>query len=257
MKKFNKKESLESVPTPSSNILIESIRNLTNFLFTNVDVKFHGLENLQNINSPIIFAVAPHKGHMDSLFARRIIGKANKKIQKKSVFIAAGDGYWDKQPRKALGLAAVRTFTISRKGGEETQRNIQQVEQVIRQGNNLVVFPEGSRYGGKFKTGAAQWAINTRDLNTVIVPIHLKGAEQMMPPGASKPKRRNEKGELFSVDVTIVTPIRVADLVPHNFELISSKRQYTIIKQITAQIEAYIDAIDNFDHRGETPFQPY
>lgn len=256
----------EKVKTPSSNFFIEGLRNFTNLIFTNMDIKFTGAENLENINSPIIFAVAPHNGHIDSLLARRGIGYASTKSRKKSIFIAAGDGYWNKQPRKSLGNMAVRTFSVSRKGGAETKRDKHQVEQIIRQGNHLVLFPEGTRSRNTyekvkqrdFKTGAAQWAIATRDLDTVIVPIHLSGTEQIMPPGSSWPKRKaSRNSKKFSVNLTIGTPIKVADQIPHNFEELPEKQQYQIIKQVTAQIKGFMEAQEEFKLRGSKAVKPY
>lgn len=254
------------IKLPSSNFLIEALRNISNRLLTNVDVTFNGVENLRNITSPIIFAVAPHNGHMDSLFARRAIGSASKQARNKAIFIAAGDGYWDKQPRKTLGTLAVRTVTISRKGGEETKRNKKQIENIIRQGNHLVLFPEGTRsripskkvIEREFKTGAAQWAIATRDLDTVIVPIYMNGAAQIMPPGRATPKFRSKRGEKkFSVSLTIGTPIHVASQIPNNFESLSVKEQYIIIKQITALIHAFMVAQEEFAIRGKKQLLEY
>lgn len=255
----------ERLSIPSSNFLIEGLRNITNFLLTNVDVTFTGIENLQGIHSPIIFTVAPHNGHMDSLFARRAIGRADRKIKNKAIFLAAGD-YWNKQPKKALGSLAVRTFPISRDGGEETQRQKGQVEKIIRQGNHLVLFPEGTRSRDphkkieerKFKTGAAQWAIATRDLNTVIVPIYMQGTEQIMPAGSSLPRFRGKQDkQKFSVTIAIGKPLNIAQQVPTNFENLHHKEQYTIIKQVTAQIKAFMQAQEEFSLRGTTAVEPY
>jgi 1-acyl-sn-glycerol-3-phosphate acyltransferase len=256
----------EKLKLPSSSILIEGLRNLTNYLLTNVNVTFSGTENLQGIDSPIIFAVAPHNGHMDSLFARRAIGRTDRNAKKKAIFIAAGDGFWDKQPRKTMSQMAVRPFTISREGGTQTQKNKKQVEKIIRQGNNLVLFPEGTRSRDPhkkiverdFKTGAAQWAIATRDLDTVIVPIFMQGTEQIMPPGRGLPKFRESKGQKkFSVNITIGKPIHVASYIPDNFENMTEKDQYVIIKQVTALIQAFMIAQEKYidhDHREVVPY---
>ena len=254
------------IKLPNSNPIIEGLRNITNFLLTNVDVTFSGIENLKSINTPIIFVIAPHNGHMDSLFARRAIGRASRRAKNKAIFVAAGDGYWDKEPRKSASSLAVRTFTISRKGGEETKKNKKQIETIIRQGNNVALFPEGTRSRNpekkmnerEFKTGAAQWAIATRDLRTVIVPIFMQGTEQIMPPGTSLPKFRESTGKKkFKVSISIGEPITIAEQIPNNFESLSEKKQYEIIKKITAQLHSYMQAQEEFHTRGTRLIEAY
>lgn len=256
---------IETKLKPASHF-VEALRDLTNYLFTRVHVSFRGTENLQNISKPIIFAVAPHNGHPDSLFTRRALGKANKKIQKNSFFIAAGDGYWDKQPRKLLSQLSLRAYPISRQGGKETQKGKQEIIQLLRAGNHPVVFPEGTRSRNpqtslrerKFKTGIAQIAAATRDLGTVIVPIYLDGAAQVMSPGSALPKFREQPGSpKFSVSITIGKPIDVAKIIPNNFDNLSEEEQYQILKQVTELLHGFFIAQEEFSHRNQQKFQAY
>ena len=59
---------------------------------------------------------------------------------------------------------------------------------VLRSGQSLIIFPEGTRTRdgslGKFKSGAAYLATN---LNKKIVPVTLRGAFEIMPPGKLLP----------------------------------------------------------------------
>lgn len=259
------RKSPDRIRLPSSNFILEGLRNLTNRLLTNVNVEFYGTQNLENIDSPIIFAVAPHNGHMDSLFARRAIGEASREAMHDSIFLAAGD-YWNKQPRKMMGNLAVRSVAISRTNTNQIQADKVRTEQIIRQGNNIVIFPEGTRSRDpkkpikerKFKTGMTQLAIATRDLNTVIVPIYMEGTQQIMPPGSSRPKFRNKRGEeKFLVKITIGKPIKIANQVPQNFDSFSGKEQYILIKQLTAMVKEYMLVQENFLSSEPEPIAEY
>jgi hypothetical protein len=80
----------------------------------------------------------------------------------------------------------LNTFPFSRTGGAQAQ--LHSSSQLLKSGWNLVLFPEGSRSPDgriqEFKPGVGHLANET---GTPVVPMHIRGAYQIMPRGQSLP----------------------------------------------------------------------
>ena len=62
--------------------------------------------------------------------------------------------------------------------------SILRMAKVLRQGKNLVIFPEGARtHDGKMQAFKKTFAILSKELNVPIVPVRIEGAFEAMPRG--------------------------------------------------------------------------
>ena len=65
--------------------------------------------------------------------------------------------------------------------------SILRMAKVLRQGKNLVIFPEGRRTeDGKMQTFKKTFAILSKELNVPIVPVRIEGAYEAMPRGTKR-----------------------------------------------------------------------
>lgn len=147
-----------------------------------VHPKVEGREWVRELERPVIFA-ANHSSHADTSL---ILHALTDRARERTVVAAAAD-YWFKHP--VLGNLVslfLNTFPFSRTGGAQAQ--LHSSSQLLKSGWNLVLFPEGSRSPDgrmqEFKPGVGHLA---RETGTPVVPMHIRGAYNVMPRGQKLP----------------------------------------------------------------------
>ncbi len=182
------------VPPPASDLgwaRVEPVRSIRYLIqhalllpFTEAMVhpKVEGREWVRDLERPVIFA-ANHSSHADTSL---ILHSLTDKARDRTVVAAAAD-YWFKHP--ILGNIVslfLNTFPFSRTGGAQAQ--LHSSSQLLKSGWNLVLFPEGSRSPDgriqEFKPGVGHLA---KETGTPVVPMHIRGAFQVMPRGQKLP----------------------------------------------------------------------
>ena len=146
-----------------------------------------------DLPSPVIF-VANHSSHLDTPTILRAIPR---KWRNRTAVAAAAD-YFYKKRWKANGVALMfNTVPVGRTGGGLSSGATDHVDKLIDKGWNLLMYPEGTRSRdgeiGKLRSGAAVIAAQH---GIPIVPIHVRGTHEAMPPGQNWPKRK--PGRFFS-----------------------------------------------------------
>jgi len=144
--------------------------------------KVEGREWVNDLERPVIFA-ANHSSHADTSL---ILYGLSDRARERTVVAAAAD-YWFKRPLLGnLVSLFLNTFPFSRTGGAQAQ--LHSSSQLLKSGWNLVLFPEGSRSPDgrihEFKPGVGHLASET---GTPVVPLHIRGAQQIMPKGQKLP----------------------------------------------------------------------
>jgi 1-acyl-sn-glycerol-3-phosphate acyltransferase len=144
--------------------------------------KVEGREWVRELERPVIFA-ANHSSHADTSL---ILHALTDRARDRTVVAAAAD-YWFKRPMLGnLVSLFLNTFPFSRTGGAQAQ--LHSSSQLLKSGWNLVLFPEGSRSPDgriqEFKPGVGHLANET---GTPVVPVHIRGAYQIMPRGQKLP----------------------------------------------------------------------
>ncbi len=144
--------------------------------------KVEGREWVRELERPVIFA-ANHSSHADTSL---VLHALTDRARDRTVVAAAAD-YWFKRPLLGNIVSLfLNTFPFSRTGGAQAQ--LHSSSQLLKSGWNLVLFPEGSRSPDgrihEFKPGVGHLANET---GTPVVPMHIRGAYQIMPRGQQLP----------------------------------------------------------------------
>lgn len=255
-KQEGEKQLITEKPLPKTTFFREKVSDFLIRLFSGVDIAFEGEENLNLIHGPAIFALAPHNGHTDHPVLMRALRKADRQLRKK-VFIVSAAGYWDAPVLKQASQWIIRNMPFERKRSDQMMEDKRIIGEHIRNGDLPIVWVEGTRKNHgkpmrerKIKTGAVQFAIDTRDVGTVVVPVYLGGAEDMMPPGSSWFKVRPRPFQpKFKIKVVFGKPITIADKIPDNYDELHVKKQFGILRELTALLQAFYVAQEEFEDR--------
>lgn len=139
-----------------------------------------GLDVLSRVSGPVIF-VANHASHLDTPL---ILLTLPDEWRRRTAVAAAADYFFDTWWRAVGSAVLFNTFPIERRGGTMAATP----GQVLADGWNLVVFPEGTRspdgWLGKFRMGAAWLAVENQ---VPVVPVAHRGTFAAMPRGQDWP----------------------------------------------------------------------
>jgi 1-acyl-sn-glycerol-3-phosphate acyltransferase len=135
-----------------------------------------------------VILVANHGSHLDTPVILRALPRA---WRQRTAVAAAADYFY----RNRLSAAAVsllfNTVPVARGGGGLLQGAADHLHRLIDQRWNLLLYPEGTRSRdgevGKVRSGAAVLAA---EHGIAIVPMHVSGTRDAMPPGRIWPRRR-------------------------------------------------------------------
>ena len=143
-------------------------------------VRAEGRENLPAQGSCIL--VANHQSYIDGLFVSMFLTNA---FLRRTFYYAKR-----KHVRNALfEWLARHSNVIIVEVGRDVQLSLQKMAQALREGGNLIIFPEGTRSTdgmlGDFKSTFAALAL---ELNIPVIPIALSGAYLALPRGKRLPR---------------------------------------------------------------------
>ncbi len=146
-----------------------------------VDVRVEGLDVLGTLRPPVIF-VANHSSHLD---APLVLTSLPGRWRERTAVGAAADYFFDVWWRAAATALVFNAFPVERAG---TRRSTRLARDLIAEGWNVVVFPEGTRsrdgWVGEFRLGASRLAVE----NAIpAVPVAIRGSYQAMPRGRGWP----------------------------------------------------------------------
>jgi 1-acyl-sn-glycerol-3-phosphate acyltransferase len=149
-----------------------------------------GKEKLEGLKGPVIL-VANHASHLDTPV---ILSALPRRLRKRTVVAAAADYFYRNRIVASAVSLFFNTVPIERHGGGGMSRNGGHLDQLLDQGWNLLLYPEGTRsrggVPGTLRRGAAVLAAAH---HLKIIPIRVTGTAQAMPPGRFWPKRLREK----------------------------------------------------------------
>jgi 1-acyl-sn-glycerol-3-phosphate acyltransferase len=152
-------------------------------VWNETDVKVEGLDVLEQLTPPVLF-VSNHSSHLD---APLVLCSLPPAWRERTAVGAAADYFFDVWWRAASTALVFNAFPIERQG---SGRGTGTARQLIREGWNLVVFPEGTRskdgWVQRFRHGTARLA---EDAGIPIVPVAIRGAYAAMPRGRSWPRK--------------------------------------------------------------------
>ena len=143
-----------------------------------------GLEHLQHLEKPVIFA-ANHLSHMDTPL---LLTTLPVEFRHRTVVAAASDYFFDRTWKAVLSSFALATIPIER--SRVNRKSGDTAAELIEDGWNLVIFPEGGRspdgWTQPFTAGAAYLARRT---GRPVVPVYLHGTRHVLPKSAESEAR--------------------------------------------------------------------
>jgi 1-acyl-sn-glycerol-3-phosphate acyltransferase len=165
-----------------------------------------GREKLAGVRGPVIL-VANHASHMDTPV---ILAALPRRLRKRTAVAAAADYFYRYRLVALIVSFMFNTVPIDRRGGASGKGGGSHLDNLLDQGWNLLLYPEGTRSRGggpgRLRRGAAVLA---RAHNLSVVPIRVTGTSAAMPPGRVWPKRL--RGKLLSrrhnIEVSFGEPI--------------------------------------------------
>jgi len=156
------------------------IRNSANLLFKlYFHLKSSGLENLPE--SP--FIIAPnHQSFIDGMFVSVFLSGH---ISRKTYFYATEKHVRKNWVKKLADTNNIIVVDINK----DLKGSIQKMAEVIRQGNNIIIFPEGARTrDGELMEFKKTFAILACEMGVPVIPVAIKGAYEAFPTGTKIPK---------------------------------------------------------------------
>jgi len=145
--------------------------------------RVEGLDVLQALRPPVVF-VANHSSHLD---APLVLTSLPPRWRARTAVGAAADYFFDVWWRAAATALVFNAFPVERAGSRKSTRL---ARELIGEGWNVVVFPEGTRsrdgWVGEFRAGAARLAVEN---GIPVVPIAIRGSYQAMPRGRGWPAK--------------------------------------------------------------------
>jgi len=137
-----------------------------------------GAEHLGHLEPPVIFA-ANHASHIDTPLFLTTLPVA---LRHHTVVAAASDYFFDHTWKAVLWSFALAAIPIERT--KVNRRSADTAAELLHDGWNLVIFPEGGRspdgWGQPFRGGAAYLARRT---GRPVVPVYLHGTRRVLAKG--------------------------------------------------------------------------
>jgi 1-acyl-sn-glycerol-3-phosphate acyltransferase len=146
--------------------------------------RVEGLDRIEGLEGPVVFA-ANHASHVDTFL---VLSCVPERFRRRVVVAAGADYFFDKRWKATISALAISAVPIERH--RVNRKSADQLIDLLRRDWSVVIFPEGSRspdgFGTDFKPGAAFLAVRC---GCPVVPIHLEGADRVLPKGAGRPTR--------------------------------------------------------------------
>jgi 1-acyl-sn-glycerol-3-phosphate acyltransferase len=153
------------------------------FLLLRVTVT--GTRNIPR-SGPVILA-SNHRSYIDSVILPLVVRRRCHFLTATEYFGGRGFGAWARR----TFLRATGMLPMDRSGGQASEASLGTARAMLVKGKVLVVYPEGSRSrDGRLhrgRTGAARLALAT---DAPVVPVGLRGTEDVMPTRGSGPRIR-------------------------------------------------------------------
>lgn len=173
-----------------------------------------------------VLLVASHRSHADTA---AILAALPPEVRSRTHPAAAEDHFFRSRLRGWWTTKLVGAFPFPRHGHEGLER----AAAVLDAGGNVLLFPQGSRAGGAFRTGAARLALR----GLTVVPVGLAGTGAVLPRGRWLPRRG-------PVAVAFGAPLRPAPDAPAAGGAARISGVATAAAELTEELRRRVEALD-------------
>jgi len=144
---------------------------LDSYINKYANIKTTGMEKIKDIKSPIIF-ICNHLSNADGIVLNRLLKDNN-------VTFVAGVKLTDNRLTK-LGFHVAKTIQL--KPNSADKEAISKIVNTLKQGNNIMIFPEGTRSrNGQMGEGKRGLILMAKLSKARIVPMGIWGTEKLLP----------------------------------------------------------------------------
>ena len=133
---------------------------------------------LNNLSGPLVI-VANHASHLDT---PAILAALPSGIRHHTAVAAAADYFYRNPLLGAAVSVGIGTFPFPRAGRAGTDR----AAQLLSEGQSVLLFPQGSRAGDRFRAGVGYLLAET---GASALPVGLSGCHEVWPRGRALPRR--------------------------------------------------------------------
>ena len=159
------------------------------------NIKTYGMEKIDEVKSPIIF-ICNHLSNADGIVMNRLLKDNN-------VTFVAGVKLTDNKLTK-LGFHVAKTINI--KPNSADKEAISKIINTLKQGNNIMIFPEGTRSrNGKMAEGKKGLLLMAKLSKATIIPMGIWGTEKLLP--INENNMASERFNYADVNIKIGDPI--------------------------------------------------
>ena len=182
---------------PKSLVRLISNTVLNRYLNKYANIEVEGMEKLENICKPVIF-ICNHLSNSDGLVLSRI-------LKDHDVTFVAGVKLSD-NPITNLGINIVKTIAINPSSADKEAMT--KIINTIKTGNNVLIFPEGTRSRTSSMISAKKGILLIAKLTkATIIPLGIYGTEVLLP--ISDSNMSSEKFNYAKVNLKVGNPIEL------------------------------------------------
>lgn len=176
--------------------------------YANIEVK--GLENLKDIKKPILF-ICNHLSNSDALVINHV-------LKDQDITFVAGIKL-SHNALTNLGISITKTIPI--KPNTADKDSISNIVKTLRGGNNILIFPEGTRSRvGSMIEGKKGVVLIQKLSKATVIPMSIMGSEKLLP--INEQGMEKEKFQYADVKITIGKsldmPVREEGEEKHQYE---------------------------------------
>lgn len=194
---------------PKDVVRFLSRKLINRYLKTYADIEVKGMENLKDVKRPILF-VCNHLSNSDGLVINNV-------LRNEDITFVAG-AKLSHNPLTSLGIYITKTITI--KPNTPDKEAISGIVKKLKEGKNILIFPEGtrSRTGSMIKAKKGIILIQ-RLTKASIVPLGIYGSEKLLPIEKDMGQEKFHHAKVtLSIGKEIQIPVKEREEDKHEYE---------------------------------------